>query len=373
MKIVIATDSFKGSGSSQAIGTAIKQGILQVAPTTQVVVMPVADGGEGTLASLVTAHHGHYQTSQVTGALGAPVTAKFGVYDRTAVIEVAAAVGLPSVHGHEDPLRASSYGVGELIHCALDTGAHRILIGLGGSATNDGGLGMAQALGAHFYTKTKEEVAPGLNGLDQVVQLDLTQLDPRLRQTELVGLTDVQNPLTGTQGATYVYGQQKGLTQAQLPSSDIIMQRYAQLVQARTGINAVSSPGTGAAGGLGFGLVTLLKAKLVAGAPYILQQIGLAEQIAAADLVVTGEGRLDKQSLNGKLPAEVAKIAKKAGKSVVAVVGSRSLALTSTPNIDLVLPLVNEPLSLAAATEKTFTLARLAGINVMQAWRLGQS
>lgn len=372
MKIVIAVDSFKGSGSSQAIGGALKQGILQAAPHSQVVVLPVADGGEGTLTSLVATHAGHYQKTQVTGALGAPISAQWGAYGQTAVIEVAAAVGLPSVHGQEDPLKASSYGVGELIRQALDAGAQRILIGLGGSATNDGGLGMAQALGAHFYTETGEEVTAGLNGLNQVAQLDLTQLDPRLKQTQIIGLSDVKNPLTGLQGATYVYGQQKGLTKAQLPSSDVTMQRYAKLIQAHVGRQVSSSPGAGAAGGLGFGLMALLGGKLVAGAPYILQQVGLAQQVASADLVITGEGRLDAQSLNGKLPAEVAKIAKAAGKPVVAVVGGRSLALTATPNIDLVLPLVNEPLSLATATQKTLTLARLAGINVIQAWRLGQ-
>lgn len=325
MRIIVAPDSFKGSLTAVAAAEAMRQGVLAALPEAEVVAMPMADGGEGTVAALVAGTGGRLMTQVVTGPLGEPVEAAFGLLGdgETAVIEMAAASGLLLVPAHRrDPKVTTTYGTGELIRAALDRGASRMVIGIGGSATTDGGVGMAQALGGRFLKAEGSEVGRGGAALLELDQIDLSGLDPRLRRVELLVACDVDNPLTGDRGASAIYGPQKGATMFDVGLLDKALTRLADLMARDLGGDVRNRPGAGAAGGLGAGLMGFLGASLRPGIEVVVEATGLAERLASASLLITGEGRTDGQTLAGKVPLGLARAAAPHGVPVIVISGA---------------------------------------------------
>lgn len=379
MKIVIAPDSFKESLSALEVATQIEAGFRDVFPTWTYVKVPVADGGEGTVAALVAATGGRLVRHTATGPLGAPVEAFFGMSGdgRTAVVEMAAASGLALLPAaRRDPLAATSYGVGELILAVLDAGARSIVIGVGGSASNDGGAGMAQALGVRLLDAQDRELGAGAGGgaLAALARIDATGLDPRLRHCAIQVACDVDNPLTGPAGASAVFGPQKGATPAQVAQLDANLRHYAAVIDADLGIAVAALPGAGAGGGLAAALVAFLGAQLRPGADIVAEALGLEALVAAADLVVTGEGRLDSQSAHGKTPLGVASIAKRHGKPVVAIAGGlgADAALLHAHGIDAMFGAVPRPCTLEQALAEAAANLRRTARNVAEAIRIGR-
>ncbi len=324
MKVVIAPDSFKGSLNALEVAKAIERGIHRVSQGIITHLVPMADGGEGTVAALVAAAGGEIIPAGVTGPLGGPVESYFGILgDReTAVIEMAAASGLPLVPINErNPLYTTTYGTGELIKRALDRGIKKIIIGIGGSATNDGGTGMASALGIRFLDVDGIELPPGGGHLDRLYSIDVSGLDPRLQGADIRVACDVTNPLCGPKGASAIYGPQKGATPEMVARLDKNLAHYAEVAAGVTGMDVREMPGAGAAGGLGFGLVALLGAKLMPGVQIVLDAAKIDDLVHYADLVVTGEGQTDRQTLFGKAPAGVAAVANKYDIPVVCLSG----------------------------------------------------
>jgi len=326
MKFVIAPDSFKGSLSSREAGECIALAIQQVIEGCETCVVPMADGGEGTVEALLAATGGEKVEVNVTGPLGEEADTCYGIIqrdgERTAVIEAANICGLTMVPPQQrNPMHTTSRGIGEVIRDALDRDIRSFVIGLGGSATNDGGIGLLSALGVRFATRDGEELAGYGGELAVVAQTDIEGLDPRISQCRLTIACDVTNPLLGEAGATAVYGPQKGATREDLAVLEQGMTVYADLVEAGFARSCRDLPGAGAAGGLGFALL-LLGGQIVPGAQVIDQMTGLRQQIAEADWVITGEGRSDSQTLYGKLPFHVAQLAKAAGKPVILISGS---------------------------------------------------
>ena len=310
---------------------AMAEGVRRAAPDAETVLLPVADGGDGTLDVLVSALSpvdgtgGRYFQTTVTGPLGEPQVARWGAtgHLRTAVIEMAKASGLALVRpDRRDPRTATTYGTGELIRAALDAGYTDIIVGLGGSATNDGGGGMAQALGARLLDAAGRELSSGGAALAHLASIDTEGLDRRLRSARLRGATDVMNPLCGPQGASHVYGPQKGATEEMVAELDDVLGHYADVVRRELGIDILDMPGAGAAGGTGAGVVALLGGELLPGADIVCDAVGLNHRLADADLVLTGEGRMDGQTLYNKAPFVVAQRAVAFGLPVIAVVGS---------------------------------------------------
>lgn len=325
MKIVLAPDSFKGSLSALEIVTILARTVARVFPGAQAVPVPVADGGEGTVDALVLATGGTYREAVVSGPLGERVTARYGLLPggRTAVLEMAQASGLPLMPpGGLDPLRASSRGTGELLLSALDAGARDILLGIGGSATNDGGMGFLSALGARFTDADGQVVPDGGQGLSRVFHVDLSGLDRRLGETGLRVICDVSNPLLGGEGATHVYGPQKGVTPALLERLEQGMEHYARVMEGALGRDIASAPGAGAAGGMGAALHGVLGARLLRGVDAVLEAASFDALLENADLCITAEGRMDGQSIAfGKVPVGVAARCREKGVPVVAIVG----------------------------------------------------
>ena len=332
--IIVAVDSFKGSMTSLEAGNAIKNGINDIHPDWNITVYPVADGGEGTLEALTYHQSVTKRTCTVTGPLGYPVEASYLWYgrgsERTAVIEMAQAAGLPLVPaGKRNPLYTTTYGVGELIRDAIDQGCRKFIIGIGGSATNDAGIGMLQALGYYFYDKDGRDISFGAKELAKITDIGLEDVLHDLSKCHFRIACDVKNPLVGEQGCSKVYGPQKGATVKDIEEMDRSMDRFADLVEQiagcdRKGISPNgdrNTPGAGAAGGLGYAFLMFLDGVLQPGIDIVLDEIRLEEAIAQADLVITGEGRLDAQTLMGKTPAGVAGLAKKYGKPVIAAAG----------------------------------------------------
>ncbi len=325
MRVLLAPNSFKGSLTAAQAAAAMARGFVEGWPETQTVQVPLADGGEGTVDAILRARGGRLVQREVTGPLGRPVRAAFGVTDggKTAVIEMAAASGLPLVPPEaRDPMVTTTRGTGELIRVALELGARLILIGVGGSATVDGGLGMAQALGVTLLDARGEPVGPGARGLSRVARVDRSGLHPAVREAEFVVLCDVDNPLCGTEGAAAVFGPQKGARPDQVPLLDEALARWADLIEAESGAEVRSRPGAGAGGGLGAGLAALFGASLRPGAEVILEMVGVGEHLRRAHLAVTGEGRMDGQTLRGKAPVVLARAARDAGVPAVALVGA---------------------------------------------------
>ena len=324
MKIVIAPDSFKESLTAPEVAEAIAAGVRQAMPQAQTLCVPMADGGEGTVAAVLAATGGQWRTTAVQGALGEPLQADWGwLPDGTAVIEMAAAAGLEQVAPQDrKPMQASSFGVGQLVAAALDAGARRIILGLGGSSTTDGGAGMLSALGLRLLDGAGKPLAPGGAALSELASIDDGGLDPRLASTQVVIASDVNNPLCGPRGAAHVFGPQKGADPAQVAGLDAALARFADLSARRLGRDMRDEPGAGAAGGLGFAAHAYLGAQFRPGVEIVAELGGLARAVQGAALVFTGEGRMDAQTLNGKTPAGVARIAQAAGVPVVALAGS---------------------------------------------------
>ncbi|MEU3096696.1 glycerate kinase [Streptomyces sp. NPDC006967] len=326
-RVLVAVDKFKGSLTAVEVAERVTAGLRRVVPDLVVEALPVADGGDGTVAAAVAAGFERREV-RVTGPLGDPVTAAFALRDGTAVVEMAEASGLQRLpEGVFAPLTASTYGSGELLRAALDAGARSIVFGVGGSATTDGGAGMLSALGARLLTAGGEPVAPGGAGLAELASADLSGLDPRLASAGIVLASDVDNPLTGPKGAPAVYGPQKGASPEDVGPLDAALAHFAKVLEETAGARAAeyaASPGAGAAGGIGFGAL-LLGAGFRPGIEVMLEVLGFAPALERADLVITGEGSLDEQTLHGKAPAGVATAARAAGKEVIAVCGRLAL------------------------------------------------
>jgi len=324
MKFVIAPDSFKESMSALSAAKAIETGIRRVLPEAVCEIVPMADGGEGTADCLMYSWNGEKISCRATGPMGEPVDTDF-VWLRerkTAVIEMARTCGIMLVApDRRDPLRATTYGIGELMRIALDKGCREIVLTLGGSVTNDGGAGMLEALGAKLLDEAGRTVGRGGEGLRHLAHLDLSLPRKLLAPVRVTVLCDVSNCLLGEQGATYIFGPQKGATDRTLPMLEAAMEHYAGLIDHEAGLELSGRSGTGAAGGLGYGLLAVCQAEFVSGSEYVMRELKLEEKIRQTDYVITGEGAMDVQSLGGKVPISVAKVARKYQKPVVAFVG----------------------------------------------------
>ncbi|MGG4488306.1 glycerate kinase [Metabacillus idriensis] len=325
MKIVIAPDSFKESMTALEVCEAIERGLRRSLPEVQTVKIPMADGGEGTVQALVDATGGTFTSLTVTGPLGLPVEAEYGwLGDRkTAVIEMAAASGLHLVPPERrNPLMTSTAGTGELIKDAVQKGAEHLIIGIGGSATNDGGMGMAQALGVKFLDAEGADLAYGGGALSKLARIDVSGMMKELSGVAIDVACDVDNPLTGPNGASAIFGPQKGATNETVALLDQNLAHYASLILKETGKDVEKSEGSGAAGGLGAGLLAFLNANLKRGADIVIETVELEKHMAGADLVITGEGRIDGQTIHGKTPVGVSRTAKKMNIPVIAIAGS---------------------------------------------------
>ena len=325
MKIVIAPDSFKGSASAKQVAEALARGWRKVFPNAELVTVPMADGGEGTMEALVDATGGKMQEVEVSDPLGRPLSACYGILGdgKTAVVEVAAASGLPLLAPSErKPLQTTTYGTGQLIRAALKEGVERLLIGLGGSATVDGGAGLVSALGARLLDADGQPIGPGGGSLGSLAQIQLGELPKLIEGVEVLAACDVDNPLTGPNGAAAVFGPQKGAAPQDVQVLDQNLAHYAQILSKELQVEVANLPGAGAAGGLGAGLVAFLGAKLIPGIQMVIEASKLEDKLEGCDLVITGEGKLDGQSAGGKTPVGVAKLAEKHNIPVLAVGGS---------------------------------------------------
>ena len=354
MRVVIAPDSYKGSLTAAEVAEAMAAGVRRVWPEAQLTLVPMADGGEGTVQALVDATGGRLITATVRGPLGDPVEATFGMMGdgETAVIEMAQASGLPLVpRERRNPLITTTYGTGELIRRALDEGAARLIIGIGGSATNDGGAGMAQALGVRLLDAAGQDLGPGGAELARLDRIDTSGLDPRLSAVEITVACDVDNPLTGPRGASAVFGPQKGATPEMVAQLDAALRRWAEVIRRDLGRDVENVPGAGAAGGLGAGLMALLNARLRRGVEIVVEATGLERHLTDADLCLTGEGNTDFQTAHGKTPMGVAQAARRHGVPVICISGGlgRDHRRIYDVGIDAALPIVPGPVDLDAA------------------------
>ncbi|MGR6980432.1 glycerate kinase [Testudinibacter sp. P27/CKL/0425] len=347
MKIIIAPDSFKESLTALEAAEAIEAGFRKVFPQAEYLKVPMADGGEGTVQSLVDATGGKLQPVTVTAPLANKVEGFFGLSGdgKTAIIEMAAASGLHLVTPEQrNPLLTTSYGTGELIKAALDCGVNKIILGIGGSATNDGGVGMLQALGASFQNDRQQELGFGGEALAQMAQISLEQLDSRLQQVEIEVACDVDNPLCGPQGASATFGPQKGADEAMVQQLDQALAHFAEIAQQQLAINIADQAGAGAAGGMGGGLLLLPNVSLRPGVQIVVEAVNLAQQLQDADLVIIGEGRIDGQTVHGKTPIGVAKTAKQFDKPVIAICGCLrdDYEAVYQHGIDAVFPIISQ-------------------------------
>jgi glycerate kinase len=325
VKIAIAPNAFKGSLTAAAAAACIERGLRKALRGLTIVKLPMADGGDGTLLAIVAATAGRTVPSRVTDPLGREIRSVFGLTGdgRTAVIEMALASGLALLKAQErNPMLTTSRGTGELIRAALDRRVQEIVIGIGGSATNDGGMGLARALGVRFLDARHRELPDRGGALGRLARIDMSGLDARLKHTTISVACDVDNPLCGPRGAARVYGPQKGATPAMVNQLDAGLKRLAEVFHQDLGVKVANLPGAGAAGGLGAGLVAVLNARMRPGVEVVTHAIGLEGKLAGCDLVITGEGRLDGQTIFGKAPAGVARVAKKLGIPVIAICGS---------------------------------------------------
>ena len=378
MKIVIAPDSFKESLTALEVAEAIEAGLKKVLPDAEYVKVPMADGGEGTVQSLVDATEGRLISAEVCAPLGNKVKAEFGLSGdgRTAIIEMAAASGLHLVPPEaRNPLRTTSYGTGELILAALAEGVEKIIVGIGGSATNDGGAGMLQALGALLLDANNQPIGAGGGCLQDLAAIDLGGLDKRLAGVEIVVACDVDNPMCGEKGASAVFGPQKGATPEMVQALDSGLQHFADIAARDLGLDIQSPAGAGAAGGMGGGVLLLPDARLQAGVKIVMEAVGLAEKVQDADLVITGEGRMDAQSVHGKTPIGVAHTAKAFGKPVIAIVGClrEDYEVVYAQGIDAVFPIIRQLGSLEEILQHGRDNLVSAAQNVARIYQMGIS
>ena len=371
MKIVFAIDSFKGSLSSLEAGNAAAEGAKRAFPDAECVVRPLADGGEGTVEALAAGLGGELRTVMVTGPAGRPTDAVYGIVGETAILEMAQAAGITLVSGAEkNPLHTTTFGVGEMIRDALAHGCRRFIVGIGGSATNDGGAGMLQALGFRLLDKAGQEIPRGGEGLARLDRIDRAAVLPELATCAFRVACDVTNPLCGALGASAVFGPQKGATPEMVATLDAALAHFAEVSGGEP-----ETAGAGAAGGLGFAFRTFLGGELKRGVEIVLEETRLAEAIQEADLVVTGEGRLDAQTVMGKAPIGVARLAKRFGKRVIAFSGcvTPDAGAVNEHGIDAFFPILREVTTLETALEKGHAAANLAATaeQVFRCFRLG--
>lgn len=377
MKAVVAIDSFKGSLSSLEAGNAARNGILKADPEAQVIVRPLADGGEGTVEALTIGMGGNIVTVPVTGPLGGKVEAKYGILadGSTAVMEMSQAAGITLVSDDEkNPLKATTRGVGEMILDAIGKGCRHFIMGIGGSVTNDGGIGMLQALGFGILNKDGEQVAPGAQGLEKLAAITSANVAPELASCSFRIACDVTNPLCGKQGCSAVFGPQKGADPAMIWQMDEWLADYAKIAKKNFPKADPEYPGTGAAGGLGFAFLTFTNAVLESGIKIVLDETRLEDYIREADIVVTGEGRLDGQTVMGKAPVGVAEIAKRYNKKVVAFAGSvaKDAGACNAHGIDAFFPILRGICTLQEAMDKDTAAQNLAG-TAEQVFRLAKA
>ncbi|RLM12163.1 glycerate kinase [Gibbsiella quercinecans] len=377
-KVVIAPDSFKESLSALEVAQAIERGFREIFPDVQYVALPMADGGEGTVDAMVAATGGEKINVTVTGPLGKPVEAFYGLLGdgNTAVIEMAAASGLHLAIGSQrDPRATTSYGTGELIRAALERGVQAIILGIGGSATNDGGVGMMQALGAKFLDAQGQPLAPGGAALAQLADIDLAALDSRLKQIAFTVACDVDNPLCGEKGASAIFGPQKGATPEMVRQLDAALRHYGELLERTTGRAVMDTPGAGAAGGMGAALLGMLQAQLRPGIEIVIETLRLEDAVRDADLVITGEGRLDSQSIHGKTPIGVARVAKRYGLPVIGIAGSlaQDHQVVHQHGIDAAFSVIDRIVTLEQALADAAHNLQVTARNVAAVWRLAQA
>lgn len=376
MKIVIAPDSYKESLSALEVAQAVEAGFRQVFPDADYVLVPVADGGEGTVDAMVAATAGRKETVTVSGPLGEPVEAFYGLTGDgdTAVIEMAAASGLMLVPPTaRNPLRTCSRGTGELIRAALDAGARRFILGIGGSATNDGGAGMVQALGARLLDAQGKELDGSGGDLARLERIDVSALDARLAECRIEVACDVDNPLTGARGASAVFGPQKGATPEMVQVLDANLARFARIVERDLGVAVDQIPGAGAAGGMGAAMLAFFGATLKPGIEIVTAAVDLDAHVRDADLVITGEGRIDFQTVHGKTPIGVARIAGRHGKPVIGIAGSlgANVGVVHDHGIDAVFSVLSTPCTLDEALRDAAANVELTARNVAAVLRLG--
>lgn len=346
MKVLVAIDSFKGSMSSVEAGEAARDGILKAVPEAEVIVKPLADGGEGTTAALVEGLDGEFIEITVSGPLGKPVKARYGIInDDTAVIEMAEASGITLIeHSELDPYKANTYGTGEMINDALERGINNFIIGLGGSATTEGGIGMLEALGVEFFDVQGNRLPAEFSSLEKIATIDVKNLNPKLQESTFLIASDVKNPLTGPEGALAVFGPQKGVRSEEIAAMDRQMRHFAESVAEEFGKDLSQFPGAGAAGGLGFALLSFIpQVTIRPGIELMLEYLNFERELTDADILVTGEGQLDGQTAMGKVPVGVAALAKKTGDiKTIAFAGSvtKDADLCNENHIDAFFPIV---------------------------------
>lgn len=378
MKIVIAPDSYKESLSALDVATAIESGFREIFPTAEYVKIPVADGGEGTVEAMVAATNGRVVQVAVKGPLGEQAQAFYGISgdEQSAFIEMAAASGLERVPAAKrNPLVTTSWGTGELIRHALDAGVKHIIIGIGGSATNDGGAGMVQALGAKLLDEHARQIALGGAALETLARIDISELDKRLAQCRIEVACDVTNPLTGKEGASAVFGPQKGATPEMIARLDKALEHYAQIIARDLDLDVLHLAGGGAAGGMGAALFAFCGAELRQGIEIVTDALALDEHLADADLVITGEGRIDSQTVHGKVPVGVAKVAKRHNIPVIGIAGSLTadVGVVHEHGIDAVFSVIYTVCSLEEALANAGENVRLTARNVAAVLKAGQS
>lgn len=378
MKIIIAPDSYKESLSAEEVASQIEAGFAEIFPNAEYVKLPMADGGEGTVAALVAATHGRLVNKIVTGPLGQLVEAFYGLTGdgQTAVIEMAAASGLELVpFDQRNPLLTTTYGTGELIRDALDSGVRHIILGIGGSATNDGGAGMVQALGGRLTDRSGRDIPQGGGALDQLAKIDISQLDARLAACRIEVACDVTNPLIGPKGASAVFGPQKGATPEMVARLDENLTHYCALIKCDLGMDICFTPGAGAGGGMGAAALAFLKADLRPGIEIVVQAAGLEQAIAGADLVITGEGRIDRQTIHGKTPIGVARAAKRHGIPVIGIAGglTADVGIVHEHGIDAVFSVLYSFCTRQEALDNAAANVRMAARNIAAILKMGQN
>lgn len=371
LKILVVPDSYKGSLSSKEVAECMEQGILEVLPEAQVCKIPIADGGEGTVDAILSVTRGEARQLEVVGPQGGTVTAVYGIFDegRSAVIEMASASGLMLVPPDQlNPMTATTYGTGQVIKEVLESGVRKLVVGIGGSATNDGGVGMAQALGVRFLDASGEEIGYGGRELHRICTIDTSRLHPAIAECEITIASDVTNPLCGPDGASHIFGPQKGATPEMILKLDEGLKHLAAVIQEQLGIDIANAAGAGAAGGLGAGLMAFLNAKMARGIDIVLEAARFDEEVRDADLVFTGEGRTDAQTVFGKTPAGVAKISKKYNKPVVCISGGVTADAFEiySIGIDVIVGATQVPMSLEEAIGKAPANIRHAASSVLR-------
>jgi glycerate 2-kinase len=375
MKIIVAPDSFKESLSAKAVASAISKGILKVLPKAEIVQIPVSDGGEGLLDALVEVLGGERFSVFVKDPLLRTIKAEYGIIDKgkTAIIEMARASGLELLKESErSPLITSTYGTGQLIADALDRGCTKIILGIGGSATNDGGMGMVKALGGKFKNRNNRDIGSGGVALADLYKIDLSELDQRILNCEIITACDVTNPLTGKNGASFIYGAQKGGTAEQLRTLDNNLIHYSSVIRNDLGIEVETVKGAGAAGGMGAALRAFFDAELVNGIDLILKTLQLEKHIKNSDLVITGEGKIDKQTLNGKVIAGLAQIAKKHKVPLIAIAGKLGEGIEPLyeQGIHAIFSIVDQPMELNEALKNADKLIQNLVENIIRTFTM---